>query len=316
MSDDSEPKPSPPTWTELWFFGACWAGRPVPGVILPKEERTKAMTQVMNEFMVRFDEMPSVMQSRGFIQQRVVRVALEATRAARLATGNPSLWHDESHRGTTPVLDLTALQSDPKSQVWQTVLTQMRPRALGYLLKEGISETDGEDIFAEAVASIVRERSDGSRALDEILVYEQFPPFVVTVVKRRMLNFLRDRGAAKRSRCQTVSLHEDEEALRNAEREIAAGWAAEENDPLRGLTLERLSNECAHCLTALQLRILTELYITESASYMEVARSPWFIAAAGVKGASDATRRRALDHEHATALDKLAECLGIPRNGE
>jgi hypothetical protein len=80
------------------------------------------------------------------------------------------------------------------------------------------------------------------------------------------------------------------------------------------MTLARLAQECAHALSALQQRILSVLYIEESADYMEVASSSWFIQAAGLKAsASDATRRRALDREHDSALDQLARSLGIAR---
>lgn len=47
---------------------------------------------------------------------------------------------------------------------------------------------------------------------------------------------------------------------------------------------------------------------------MEVANAPWFAQAMNLKpGASDATRRRALDVQHDGALDLLARALGLSR---
>jgi len=173
---------------------------------------------------------------------------------------------------------------------------------------------DAEDIFAEAMAGLVKLRNDGTAIIQDLLVYEQVPALFLSIVRRRAVNHIRDRHAEKRAVHCTVSLYADETADDITAQSTFAEWAAEAADPLRGMTMARLAEECSEGLSGLQQRILTVLYIEESATYMEVAASPWFVQAAGLKtAASDATRRRALDREHDSALDHLAQSLGIVR---
>jgi hypothetical protein len=161
---------------------------------------------------------------------------------------------------------------------------------------------------------MVKPRKDGTAVIQDLQVYEQVPMLFLSIIRRRTVNYIRDRNAEKRAAHSTVSLHAGETSADITAQTAVAGWEAEAADPLRGMTLARLAEECAEGLSGLQQRILSVLYIEESADYMEVASSPWFIQAAGLKaGASDATRRRALDRVHDSALDHLANNLGIAR---
>lgn len=301
----------PLDWVALWRFGACWAGRPIAGLVLPKEVRSQVMLAVMELFMKVHPTAPGSIQSHIFVQQHAVRLALEAARQARLESGNPALWHDDTHRGTTPVIDLAVLQSDPASLLWQDVINHCKPRALGLQRAEGLVGADAEDIFAESLAALLQPRQSGTAILHDLLVYEQMPPLFLSIVRRRMINDLRHRRAAKRSEALTLSLH-DEEAHTFTERRAFTTWASDEADPLSGVTLSRLAQECADQLSSLQQHILTVLYIEESATYMEVATAPWFRQAMAIKtGASEATCRRTLDRVHDDALSTLARSLGI-----
>jgi hypothetical protein len=297
-------------WQVLWRYGACWAGRPIAGVILPGDERMKIMLAVMEQFMAQFPTAPGELQCYAFVQTEVTRRALEAVRMTRSATGDLERWHDSEHRLTTPVLDLVALQEDVNSRVWQDVLTRFRPVSFGALTQMGLGDTDADDVFSESLASLAQPRhSSGTAVLADLLVFEQLPPLFLQIVRRRAVNFIRDRSAAKRSAHHTVSLENADPAT---QRSALSTWEADENDPLHGLTLAKLAAECADRLSALQQHILSVLYIEESATYMEVAGAEWFAQAVGLKpGSSDATKRRALDREHDSALDHLAHHLGI-----
>jgi DNA-directed RNA polymerase specialized sigma24 family protein len=298
----------------LWRFGACWAGRPVAGLLLPGTERLKVTTGTLDQLMASHPVLPDALQTYAFIQSTVVRIALDATRKARLASHTPDLWHDPGHRGTTPVIELTELQQHPDSRLWQDLLVQLKPRAFGLLRDQGIDGADAEDMFAEAMAGMVKPRRDGTASIQDLLVYEQVPMLFLSIVRRRAINHIRNRNAEKRAAHNTVSVDADETSVDVTAQSAVADWAAKAADPLRGMTLARLAEECAEGLSNLQQRILSVLYIEESADYMEVASSPWFVQAAGLKaGASDATRRRALDREHDSALDHLAQSLGVAR---
>ena len=306
-------------WPELWRFGACWAGRPVGGVVLPPVERTQIMVQVMEQFICTHPLLPGEMQCRAFLQANAVRVALEMTSKARRESGDPALWHDGAHRSSTPVIDITELQhTDANGHLvsprWNDLHEQMKPRVLGFFRKQGVPEADAEDLFSESITGLARARGIGTAAIQDLLVFEQVPALFLTIARQRLNNYLRHRHAAKRDVLQTLSLDEHDDVVDKTEQTSFASWAADEADPFSGLTFARLAEECAHGLSVLQQRILSVLYIEESASYMEVATSSWFIHAIGLKsGASDATCRRALDREHDSALEHLAQRLGISR---
>lgn len=303
-----------PDWALLWRFGACWAGRPIPGLLLPGSERLKITTHTLDRLMASHRVLPGALQTHAFIQSTAVELALKTTREARLSSGISDLWHDAAHRGTTPVIDLRELQLHSDSRLWQDLLVQLRPRAFGLLQGQGVEGADAEDIFAEAMAGMVKPRADGGAAIQDLLVYEQVPLLFLSIVRRRAVNHIRDRNAEKRDARSTVSIHANEASVDVTASSAVADWAAEAADPLHGMTLARLAEECAEGLSPLQQRILSVLYIEESADYMEVASSSWFSEAVGLKAnASDATRRRALDREHDSALDHLAQSLGIAR---
>jgi DNA-directed RNA polymerase specialized sigma24 family protein len=303
-----------PDWSALWRFGACWAGRPVGGLLLPGSERLKIMTGVVGQLMATHPVLPGALQTHAFIQSTAVKDALRATREARLASGVADLWHDPGHRGTTPVIDLMELQRHAESRLWQDLLIQLKPRALGLLRAQGVGDADAEDIFAESMAGMVKPRKDGTAVIQDLQVYEQVPSLFLSIVRRRTINHIRDRNAEKRAVHSTVSLHAGESSEDITAHSTFAGWAAEAADPLHGMTMARLAEECAEGLSSLQQRILSVLYVEESADYMEVASAPWFVQAMGLKAsASEATRRRALDRVHDGALDHLAQSLGIAR---
>jgi DNA-directed RNA polymerase specialized sigma24 family protein len=303
-----------PDWPSLWRFGACWAGRPIGGLLLPGNERTKITTGALEQLMARHPVLPGALQTQAFIQSTTVQLALNETRKARQESHISDLWHDPGHRGTTPVIDLTELQQQPDSRLWQDLLIELKPRAFGLLRGQGVDGGDAEDVFAEAMAGMVTPRKDGTAVIHDLLVYEQVPMLFLSILRRRTINHIRDRNAQKRSAHNTLSLQAEEDSGDITAQSAVAEWAAETADPLHGMTLARLAEECADGLSGLQQRILSVLYIEESADYMEVASSPWFLESAGLKAsASDATRRRALDRVHDSALDHLAQSLGITR---
>ena len=309
-----------PDWAELWRYGACWAGRPIGGLLLPGHVRSVIMSQVMEDLMKCYDQLPGELQCRAFIQSSAVSSALETTRRQRLATGVADLWHDSAHRPTTPVIDLSNLQSAaPDGSLngarWSDLHKELRPRALGYLRGEGVSDADADDLFAEALTGLIHVRKNGSAVIQDILVYEQLPMLFMTIIRRKLANFLRHRHAARRAVNVTESLDSEEDMLvSSADQKSFSTWASDAADPFNGLTFARLAEECARGLSALQQKIFCVLYVEESATYMEVACSNWFAKAADLKPtASDATRRRALDKEHDEALEILAESLGLPR---
>jgi DNA-directed RNA polymerase specialized sigma24 family protein len=264
--------------------------------------------------MVNHPMLPGALQTHAFIQSTTVGIALSATRKARLASRIADLWHDPGHRGTTPVIDLPELQQHPDSRLWQELMIQMKPRALGLLRTQGVEGADAEDMFAEAMAGMVKPRKDGTAVIQDLLVYEQVPALFLSILRRRTINHIRDGNAERRAAHSTVSMYAGESSVDVTAQTAVAGWEAEASDPLRGMTLARLAEECAAGLSSLQQRILSVLYIEETADYMEVASSTWFMQAVGLKAnASDATCRRALDREHDSALDHLARSLGIAR---
>jgi DNA-directed RNA polymerase specialized sigma24 family protein len=272
------------------------------------------MNSVIEQLMASHPVLPGALQTHAFIQSTAVQIALSAAREARHASGSSDLWHDPEHRGSTPVIDLMELQQRPESRLWQDLFVLLKPRALGMLRGQGVDSTDAEDIFAESMAGMVKPRKDGTAIIQDLLVYEQVPALFLSIVRRRTVNHIRDRNAEKRAAHNTVSLQAVETSEDITAQSTFSEWAAEAADPLRGMTMARLAEECADGLSGLQQRILSVLYIEESADYMDVASSPWFVQAAGLKaGASDATRRRALDREHDSALDHLAHSLGITR---
>lgn len=272
------------------------------------------MTEVMGQLLVAHPVLPGALQTHAFIHSTAVQSALSTTQAARRAAGVPDLWHDPAHRGTTPVIDLEELQQHPESRAWQDLFNQLKPRASGLLRGQGFDVDESEDLFAEAMAGMVKLRKDGTAVIQDLLVYEQVPSLFLSILRRRAVNLVRDRNAEKRAAHSTVSIHEDETSEDVTAQSAFADWAAEAADPLRGMTMARLAAECSHGLSHLQQRILAVLYIEESADYMEVASSPWFTHTTGIKEeASDATRRRALDKEHDSALEHLARCLGLSR---
>ena len=301
-----------PNWPALWEFGARCAARPAAGVILPGPERLKVMRGVMKVFMDAHPVLPGEIQGHAFVKSHAMQQALIATRNARLATCKADLWHDPEHRSTTPVIDLAELQQNANSVRWGELLTLLRPRALGLLNSQGVDENDAEDLFAEAIAGMLKPRQNGTAVVRDLFVYEQLPPLFFSIVRRCVVDHIRHRHADRRAVRNTVALGNE---IAQLDERTFSDWAADVADPLHGLTFTRLAEECEHTLTALQQRILTALYIEESATYMEVAHSAWFALAMNLKpNASDATRRRALDAQHDSAFDQLAEALGIPRS--
>jgi hypothetical protein len=206
------------------------------------------MVAVMDALMDTFDQLPGELQCRAFIHSQAVRLALESTRAGRAAASNPELWHDPTHRRSTPALDLAAMQREPHSPVWAQLLLGLKPMSLHLLRGDGLSDTDAEDIFAESLAGLVQTRASGAAILQDLLVYEQLPPLFTSILRRRQSNFLRDSQAAKRSAAKTISLHSEDPAIPQlTDHQSWSQWLADEADPLRGMTLTRLANECGHC---------------------------------------------------------------------
>ena len=290
--------------------------------MLPGEVRGKVMTLVMERFLTAYPSLPTEMECRAFLHNNAVQLALKTTKKARLESGNPALWHDESHRSTTPVIDITELQrTDPTGRLvsphWNILHEQMKPRLTAFLRKQGVPDADAEDLFSETIAGLARVRDTGTAVIDDLLVYEQVPALCMNIARHRLCNYFRHRHAAKRDTRQTTSLQETEDVEDKTDQLAFTTWAADEANPLSGLTFARLAEECAQGLTPLQQRILTILYIEESATYMQVATSPWFAQAAGIKpGAAGMTCRRALDSLHDSALEHLARRLGIDRPSE
>ena len=320
MTPVEKTEPWSPNWAELWSFGVRWTARPISGLLLPGAECSKIMTAVLEELMASYSQLPDEFQCHAFVQTTAVRLALEVTRKARLESGDPTLWHDASHRATTPALNLTELQrTDASGQLvskeWTDLHRELKPRGLSFLRHEGVAEADAEDLFAEAMVGMVQKRKSGTAVIHDLVVYEQTPTLFLSILRRRLNNHIRHRHAEKRNAQHTVSLDASEDdAYEPTEWHAFNAWAADSADPFSGMTFARLAEECAAVLTPLQQRIMTALYIEESATYMEVASSAWFAAATQLKpDASSATRRRRLDHEHDTALDHLAASLGIER---
>ncbi len=64
-----------PEWPTLWRLGACWAGRPIAGLLLPGVERLKIMTGVVEQLMVSHPVLPGALQTHAFIQSTAVQLA-------------------------------------------------------------------------------------------------------------------------------------------------------------------------------------------------------------------------------------------------
>lgn len=242
-----------PDWSAYWRFGACWAGRPVMGLILPGSEKDES--DAAGHGGVHGGPSDAAGRRANLrLYPKPCRAACARCHAGgEVGLGAGSLWHDPQHRGTTPVIDLAELQQQASSPRWNDVLTQMRPRALGLLTGQGVDEHEAEDLFAEAIAGMVKPRQNGTSAVHDLIVYEQMPPLFLSIVRRRLVNHIRHRHADKREVGVTASLDEEISGLKDR---TYSTWAANAADPMHGLTLARLAEECAHKLTALQQRIL------------------------------------------------------------
>jgi hypothetical protein len=307
-------------WESAWQYTTTWAGKPVPEVVLPGEVQARIATQIFADLPDCFPNCPGQAELFAHLRQQAVERALALTREERRRSGNPLLWHEGFGHSDQAWIDLELLQQtfplNPAGQgEWLALSKRLRPTAL-HLVQAGgtLSLEDAEDIFQESLTAFFSCPPGRSSLIQQLAVFEQIPPTFSTVVKRRTADWLRHELAQKRDRRMQLSVDHkfdsDGAELQVTDSASFADWQAALHNPYQSTAFDKLMHESQRLLTPLQQRILTELYILESGSYMEIAQSHWFCQASGVHaGASAATKRRALDREHDAALALLKQAM-------
>jgi DNA-directed RNA polymerase specialized sigma24 family protein len=303
-------------WPNLWRYSTCWAGRPCSGLVLPGSEQLQIAKQVFSEMKNCFPVFPSTFRILDFLRGRSISLALERTQQQRLQQGFSDLWHDPDDDSGLGGIDMDALQAGSHSyacnQAWHTVTSVLRPRAIGLCVGPLISTSDAEDVFMEALTDLAKEQADGRSLIEQLHVYEQIPATLLTIVKRRCTDLLRHQTAQRRDSRLLTFIPEEAVGPSALDKAPTNDWQSAQDDPYHGLTFAQIASECAHCISPLQQRILSALYVMESDSYMDIANAAWFASATGLRpDVSAATKRRTLDREHDGALTALAACLGL-----
>lgn len=289
-------------------------------MLLPAEAQSTLAAGVFEDLPKVWPQLPAQAELLGWLQRESQQRAIVHTAQQRVARRQPDLWHDAAWQQGEPVLDMAALrQRDARggysSPEWQRLHDVLKRRALRILpgLRHGhmlLPEQAVEDVFMEALTELIRERPEKGTLLDELPLWEHVPAVFNTVVKRRGIDWLRREGQRKNqpnSAALQTSFDDPDVPLAGTlpEPRSAAGF-----DPLQGVTFDRIYRACSKCLTPLQWRIITDIYIEETSTRLDLASDAAVLRELDVSpSASEATRRRAINRQLETALAHLAECL-------
>ncbi len=161
----------------------------------------------------------------------------------------------------------------------------------------------------EGLAGLVRgRRSDGLAPIEKLAVFEELAPTFSTILSHRAIDWCRRNNAQKNRPNAAPSLEAIAEAL---DRPVElADPASIPDDDLGSLRFEEIYERCADALTALEWRLVYEVYVAAERTRGELIEDPAILAAMGTDGSgSTATRRRRLNDHLESALAKLARRL-------
>ena len=300
------------------FFEGYWkvvcskVRRPLSGIVLPDEIVVREATAVFEEFLERYNVLPSRGETGKFLTGRALRRALEATAKARTKAGDADLYRSPDEQFYEHNLDLARLQERNgdgrfKSPEWGGLPDILKGRALSVLRRCGVPEDACEDVFVDclAVLATVRER-DGIAPIEKLTVFEEVVPLFTTMVHNRGISWLRKLSAQK-NRPNNPAYGE---SLDDPDRFISPASDGGDGGPFDALTFDRMHDSCSDSLTELEWHILTALFVEANVTRGDLAQDPQVMRLMGVKPSSSlGNRRRHLNKHLESALDKLGKCL-------
>lgn len=292
---------------------SCWhrARRPVEGVLTDAETATRLAERALRNLAV---DLEAGTDPARFLARAVGETAghaTEAVAAERRERADPQRHHDPDDARYPHNLHLDQLQQhDPERGFhhpeWNRLPDLMRPLAFAQLAKKSIEGPDAEDLYLEILAEMARQRgSDQVAPISELTVFEEIVPLQHKMLQFRSIDWHRRRQALKNQTNTGPSL----DALADdPERPMQFAEPGSEH----GATpkFERIYAECREALDEDEWRLVVTLYVARTATVTELVEDLDFCASLGVKpGASESTRRRAINARVEGCLEKLRECL-------
>lgn len=292
---------------------SCWhrARRPVEGVLTDPDTATRLAERAMRNLAV---DLEADTDPSRFLARAIRETAEHATTGVaveRRETEDAQRHHDPDDARYPHNLHLDHLQRHDAERgfdhpEWNRLPDLLRPLAFAQLAKKSIEGPDAEDLFLEILAELARERgSDGVAPISELTVFEEIVPLQHKMLQFRSIDWHRRREAQKNRTNTGPSLDalsdDPDRPMQFADPDSAGGATPK---------FDRIYAECREALSDDEWRLVVTLYVARTATVTDLVDDPGFCASLGVKaGASESTRRRAINAKVEGALEKLRECL-------
>ncbi|MGB1130220.1 MAG: hypothetical protein ACPG4K_09220 [Haloferula sp.] len=299
------------------FLESCWrscwhrARRPVEGVLVDRELASQLAERAMRNVAVGTAGPPE--------SSKFLAAALEETRShsrqtiasERTRDKDPQRHHDPADTRYPANLDLDELQKQHPSRgfdrpEWNQLPDLLRPLAFAQLGKKDIGGPDAEDLFLEVLSELARERgSDGKAPITDLTLFEEIVPMQTRMLQFRSIDWHRRRSTQKN---QTNTGPSFDALSDDPDRPMQFA------DPSTGsgapLKFEQIYAHCKEALEPEEWELVITLYVAQTATVQDLVQDDDFCQALELKpGASDSTRRRAINTRLESALEKLRECL-------
>lgn len=295
-------------------WNSCWqrARRPVEGVILPEEQASDLAEQSIRNLSIDYTAFPGEAEFTAKALLETVSATLQSVATQRRLSSDHQLHHDPEDKRYEGNLNLDRLQRhDPErgfhDKEWNKLPPVLKPLALATLNRKGIKGSDAEDVFAETLAELVREREGSGRSpILDPTVFEEVIPLHIRIVGFRAIDWFRRRGSLKN---QPNSGSSYEELTDNPDRAVQfEDHSADPNAP----TFANIYKQCEEALSRDEWELIFILYVNQTATIQDLIADDGFCAKMGMKpGISGSTRRRILADFVEQALEKIRENMKI-----
>jgi len=294
-------------------WNACWqvARRPVEGVLVVEDRAREALQRVLRNLALDYEELPADAEftARGLQETREALRTIVA--GERRENADPQLHHDPEDRRYGKNLDLDRLQKKHpergfSNREWNHLPPVLKPLAFARLNKKGIQGADAEDVFNDTLVELVREREgDKGAPILDLTVFEEIVPMHMRIVGFRAVDWYRRRSALKN---QPNTGDSFDQMSDDPDRPVQFADPGSEDDAPMGF--EQIYKECEEALEPEEWELIFTLFVSQSATVTDLVRDDEFCAKLSLKqGASDSTRRRAIEERMTTALEKLKNSM-------
>ena len=299
------------------FLESCWrscwhrARRPVEGVIVDRDLASQIAERALRNAAIGTG---GAAESSRFLAAALVETTTHSTgtvASERTREQDPQRHHDPSDTRYPANLDLDELQKQHPEKgfdraEWNRLPDLLRPLAFAQLARKGIEGPDAEDLFLEVLTELARERrSDQKAPITDLTVFEEIVPMQTRMLQFRSIDWHRRRSTQKNQANTGPSY----DALTD-DPERPMQFADPGTSSSATPKFDQIYAECEEALSPEEWELVYRLYVAQTVTVQDLVRDDVFCAGAGLKpGASESTRRRALNARIETALEKLRECL-------